>query len=275
MSPRELLAREVGGVITQIRMPLGGEEARDVPGVVAAHPEADAVERVDGAQVAVVHVGTVNLSQADDAAEEGAAIDLAARLDVNLSKTDTPAKVRIRRRHTADVSRQTEDLRDLEGDPSRGQVGFAADHANATVRTAVEEGVMDVDVFAETWVHPDEVASEADTTRLDRFATSSRVRPSPALRAEQFEELRHRVQSVRAATQPAEGTPPAVLSADGIVQVLREYWTDVEADAALSETTHADAVPPTPIDEAATETDEPVDHPEPGESGAQAAADGG
>ncbi|HET7322943.1 MAG TPA: hypothetical protein VFJ06_01280, partial [Halococcus sp.] len=86
LSPRELVRRNLSYAWRRIRMPLVGEEARNVPGIAAVHRKFDALEHEDGSIFGVVEVTPINASQFSEADWINWASTTADALDTKISK---------------------------------------------------------------------------------------------------------------------------------------------------------------------------------------------
>ena len=86
LSPRELVRRNLSYAWRRIRMPLVGEEAREVPGIAAVHRRYDALEHKDGSIFGVVEVTPLNSSQFSDSDWIDWASDTARAFDTKISK---------------------------------------------------------------------------------------------------------------------------------------------------------------------------------------------
>lgn len=217
ITPREVAVSRIGSLWARLRMPLTDDATHAVPGVVAVHPEGQAVERADGAQVALFEVEPSNASQEGPEARGTRALRLARALDSKLSKTDTPAKVSIRRR-PPDPDRQVEDLRQAGDDGhtyGEDERAVAIDQSNNTLVQLGEAGVRERRVFVATWVPARRWLSRT------RFATTAEEE-----RADQFDALERRAGLVEAAVRSV--AEPRRLGTDDTVRVLREFWTGTE-----------------------------------------------
>ena len=226
LTPVEFVARGFSHLIERTRMPLVGESARDVPGVVDLHPDADAAEECDGTLVAYVQAYLTNTSLVDEDGlyEEIARLTTGFNSDIGRAEGGgIDIKMRITQ-NPGSAGRHVEGLNEAATNPNLTGIAqrYAAEQSAHVSTELQERGVMDRVITIAVPVAPDDV--NVSGGYLDKLAGSSFVRPSNDQYAAQKTLLDSRVNTVQRAIDQVTRTRR--LDVDEVVTIYRQYWLD-------------------------------------------------